>query len=208
MIKRLILAGSGTAMVAVLAVLLVVGPSPPPLPDSPSDQASQAAPSSGPREGIHVHGHWVIEVRNPDSTLVDRREFENALTENGKKMLVALLNPVTETNFWEWNLWIGGEIPSGAGTGWEIWWIVTRLDKPESSKGLTYGHSEDWQSLVFHGTTRAPRDVTIDLVQTRPWGGNLDPGGAFSEAVAPGDFDPVGVLQNQIIDLTVIFSFS
>jgi hypothetical protein len=30
-------------------------------------------------EGIHVHGHWVMDVRNPDGTLAVHREFDNAL---------------------------------------------------------------------------------------------------------------------------------
>ena len=30
-------------------------------------------------EGIKVHGHWVIDVRNLDGKLVTHREFENAL---------------------------------------------------------------------------------------------------------------------------------
>jgi hypothetical protein len=33
----------------------------------------------GPHEGIKVHGHWVIDVRNPDGSLVTHHEFENAL---------------------------------------------------------------------------------------------------------------------------------
>jgi hypothetical protein len=34
--------------------------------------------AGGPQEGIKVHGHWVIDVRNPDGKLVTHREFENA----------------------------------------------------------------------------------------------------------------------------------
>jgi len=33
----------------------------------------------GSHDGIKVHGHWTIEVRNPDGTLVSHTEFENAL---------------------------------------------------------------------------------------------------------------------------------
>jgi hypothetical protein len=34
----------------------------------------------GNHEGIKVHGHWTIEVRNPDGTLATHREFENSLS--------------------------------------------------------------------------------------------------------------------------------
>jgi len=34
-------------------------------------------------EGITVHGRWMIEVRDPDGTMVSRTEFDNALTTSG-----------------------------------------------------------------------------------------------------------------------------
>jgi hypothetical protein len=33
----------------------------------------------GQSDGIKVHGHWTIEVRNPDGTLAKHSEFENSL---------------------------------------------------------------------------------------------------------------------------------
>ena len=54
-------------------------------------QAQQAAGSvSGPHQGIKLHGHWVIEVRNPDGTLASRHEFDNSLISSGKSLLAAL----------------------------------------------------------------------------------------------------------------------
>jgi hypothetical protein len=35
------------------------------------------------QEGIKVHGHWTIEVRNPDGSVVTHREFENSLSAAG-----------------------------------------------------------------------------------------------------------------------------
>ena len=56
-------------------------------------------PAKGDREGIKVHGHWTIEVRNPDGSLDKHIEFENALvTSNfsdmpgGPALLFALLS--------------------------------------------------------------------------------------------------------------------
>ena len=45
----------------------------------------------GTQEGIKVHGHWVIEVRNPDGGLVERREFDNALAPGGPQLLAQWL---------------------------------------------------------------------------------------------------------------------
>ena len=44
--------------------------------------ASERKPG-GNHEGITVHGHWIIEVRNPDGKLAPRREFENAYPAGG-----------------------------------------------------------------------------------------------------------------------------
>jgi hypothetical protein len=52
--------------------------------------AGQAAPK-GQSEGITVHGRWVIEVKNPDGTVVTHREFENAIVPGGEGYLAALL---------------------------------------------------------------------------------------------------------------------
>jgi hypothetical protein len=34
-------------------------------------------------QGIKIHGHWVIQVKNADGTLGERREFDNSLTTVG-----------------------------------------------------------------------------------------------------------------------------
>jgi hypothetical protein len=44
-----------------------------------SSSNGEASPHGGQHEGIKVHGHWTIEVRNPDGALVAHREFENSL---------------------------------------------------------------------------------------------------------------------------------
>jgi hypothetical protein len=44
------------------------------------NHSSQENPHrGGQQEGIKVHGHWTIEVRNPDGALVSHHEFENSL---------------------------------------------------------------------------------------------------------------------------------
>ena len=47
---------------------------------APTVAETAPAPDSADGEGIEVHGHWTIEVRNPDGSLDERYEFENALT--------------------------------------------------------------------------------------------------------------------------------
>ncbi len=44
-----------------------------------AEEEESAAPSKPGSEGIKVHGHWVLQVKNQDGTLGERREFENSL---------------------------------------------------------------------------------------------------------------------------------
>jgi hypothetical protein len=56
-----------------------------------AEEQPHAASPGGPRESIKVHGHWVIEVRNPDGSLAQHREFENSLQRPAGQELAALL---------------------------------------------------------------------------------------------------------------------
>lgn len=80
-------------------------PATPALKPLPAAQNSEAAtaekPSGGPQEGIKVHGHWVIIVRDPDGSEVGRREFENGLvTGSGDAALSGLLGRNSTIGFW------------------------------------------------------------------------------------------------------------
>jgi hypothetical protein len=106
-------AGSGIRL-AILSMLLLgmagvcmaqasAAPAPPAAPAAVAPQAqpvaqpaqarAPAAPAPrGTQEGIKVHGHWTIEVRNPDGKLVSHTEFENSLVQpTGASDLVAML---------------------------------------------------------------------------------------------------------------------
>lgn len=64
----------------------------------PAEEQEAAAPGKPASEGIKVHGHWVLQVKNADGTLGERREFDNSLAgtnsggQNGAQALVALLS--------------------------------------------------------------------------------------------------------------------
>ena len=45
----------------------------------PVAEEESAAPNSANQQGIKVHGHWVLQVKNTDGTLGERREFDNSL---------------------------------------------------------------------------------------------------------------------------------
>ena len=118
-----IFAGSGIRL-AVLSVLflgmttacMAQASAAPAQPAAPAAVAPQAQPvaqggqtatpsepaAKGTSEGIQVHGHWTLEVKNPDGKLVTHREFENSLVYNGGALLLpALLNRNVVSGAWE-----------------------------------------------------------------------------------------------------------
>jgi hypothetical protein len=75
----------------------------------PVARVSSPAPAAGKglSTGIQVHGHWVIQVKNPDGTVTARREFENALltgANQGSQLLANLLGAVDVPGAWEIDL--------------------------------------------------------------------------------------------------------
>jgi len=62
--------------------------------------AEENSQRGGPHEGIKVHGHWTIEVRNPDGTMVTHQEFENSLQASGATVLANVLNSGSVPGGW------------------------------------------------------------------------------------------------------------
>jgi hypothetical protein len=63
--------------------------------ESESSVAEEKSSRDGSHEGIKVHGHWTIEVKNPDGTVVTDREFENSLMiKSGDILLSSVLGRV------------------------------------------------------------------------------------------------------------------
>jgi hypothetical protein len=58
-------------------------------PIAPAKATASGETSRGPLEGVKVHGHWIIDVKNPDGTLAQHRDFENSLI--GTNDMVGLL---------------------------------------------------------------------------------------------------------------------
>ena len=66
--------------------------------------ATAGTAAKGTQEGIKVHGHWTIEVRNPDGKVVTHTEFENALVTN-QSVLAGLLTGTA--SFGDWQVVLG-----------------------------------------------------------------------------------------------------
>jgi len=52
---------------------------PPAIPATAPASPAEKSPAKGKQEGIKVHGHWTIEVKNPDGSVEKHLEFENGI---------------------------------------------------------------------------------------------------------------------------------
>lgn len=71
---------------------------------APAEQKSAVAQKTEKpgQEGLRVHGHWKIVVKNPDGSVANTVEFENALTSpaQGDQLLAQLLTGTVEMGDW------------------------------------------------------------------------------------------------------------
>jgi len=89
-----------------------------------SGSATAAKPGA---EGVKVHGHWVINVRNPDGKIVEHREFENSVQPLGQAYLIGLLS----------GYWIPGPYAIGLG---QTNGVCTSVTSPCFILGSLTGH--------------------------------------------------------------------
>jgi hypothetical protein len=177
-----------------------------------------SAPDS-PAEGISVHGHWTIEVKNPDGTLAERREFDNALATDGSATLSMIL--ARQKSITGWSIGLGGTLSpflndSGAQQQGSI--VDSTWSTPDRSyfRTLTVNvptSGENMNRLVLSGTATAHQDGTITDVRTKLW---IQPiGGPAGSYLGLGpDFthyrltSAVNLTAGQTVTVTVVMRFS
>ena len=106
-------AQSNPAQAESTAARAVVPETSPGVGRSGSSPAKPRAPK-GQSEGIKVHGHWTIEVRNPDGKVASYTEFENALN-TPQAILANLLTGTAVAGFW--NVFLGTQDTTGGPCG-------------------------------------------------------------------------------------------
>jgi hypothetical protein len=162
-------------------------------------------------EGVKVHGHWTIDVKNPDGTLVSHHEFENALVQTGQNLLSSVLAHKGTVVGWAVLLDDSGGIPQ---------WIIAEpqlqqqppfgspLFPPQVTTPNLTATTGTPQQTVLQGSVQAVSSLSIATVQTmlaiqisgQPLGGDF-----FSQRALP---QTITVQAGQIAQVTVVFSFS
>jgi hypothetical protein len=185
----------------------------------------------GKHEGIKVHGHWTIDVRNPDGTVATHREFENALISNGALTLAALLSRSFSPGAWGILLNYAFQTPApcaDSGTGQPC--IIVEPGAYPVLPGnyfptltVTTGTGAAASQVILTGTAIASgatsiTNVVSDLYLCQSTNAPKTPCTFPNSANAPGEqgngftgvslASPIAVQPGQTIAVTVTLSFS
>jgi hypothetical protein len=138
---------------------------------SENARIEEKSSGDGSHEGIKVHGHWTIEVRNPDGSLVTHREFENSLVPSA--WLAGIFSRAYSIGYWEVSL-LSGLPGAVGGICVQPGVSVTQCFITEAGQGIapsqytfnTLVVSTSGTSLVLSGTAIAQLTGSVGLVQT------------------------------------------
>jgi hypothetical protein len=187
--------------------------------ESEGSVAEEKSPGDGRHEGIKIHGHWTIEVRNPDGTVATHREFENSLLGNGAQFLGAILGRHNAVGAWSLSVSSSTVQPCVSAAS------PVQCTIAEPALGATGGGNifstlsvsvGATGSLLLSGTAVAGQSGTIDTVQSADYvcANTVSPSACPPSATATfqftqGTVNPaVNVSLGQTVAVTVTFTFS
>ncbi len=191
----------------------------------PATPATREQPSGTPHEGIKVHGHWTIVVRNADGSVASRHEFENALFVGaGDALLTAILSRSASVGHW------GVELDGPTGSRpCNLAGLPTLCEVIEPNGNQLSG-AEIFQNLTLQPTgtpvptglvltgsakstnggqvTRVGTDIGICPANVAPSSCTPGSGGSIQGLTSHGLTTPINVQAGQTIDVSVVISFS
>ena len=179
-----------------------------------------AGSNNGSSEGIQVHGHWTIDIREPDGSLVSRHEFDNALLSDADLFLAHLLSGDQVPAFW--SIQVGNSDTAKGPCRTVFANIPCFVEEPDLVTTVpTSGTNAN--SFVLRGSLEAAEDGEVGFVSTllehcdtftAPadcLSGTQSPGGTAFTSFTSTDLigsDAIPVLKGQAINVTVVISFS
>jgi hypothetical protein len=159
--------------------------------------------TGGPTEGIKVHGHWTIDIKSADGTLIERHEFENALRPDGAMLLARVLGRLGAPGEWVVFLWSPGATPNCSPN-------IIPCSLSESSTSAPLAVSVNFDTLVLTGSFTSPDARSFTTASTQSGECPLNSAGCSSarRSFTSKDFPPISVQAGQIVQVTVAISFS
>ena len=152
-----------------------------------------------PGVGIKVHGQRTVEVRDKSGEVKQHREFENALSSDGKIILSRVLTRIQTVGYWQLNALTTPAVnwcPAGA-------CYVTELANPfrGDNTNLVVTRTTDY-GFKLQGSFVPIADASISGVAS--W---LYEGQGLSQFTSATLDTPVPVKATQTVSLSVTFSF-
>ena len=205
--------GLGVAGLVVLGLLFVL-----------FQAGAGAVTGSEASEGIAVHGRWTIEVRDPDGGLVERREFDNALTIAGAGALAKTIGGLRVPSEWRVTLSRLSTSGNSACGGAPVECIAvtgSSITGPNIFETLSVSvpnSGPNADKLVLSGSVTALVGGVIDTVGSNilfcepdlPPGTACNPGDTlgFSTITQASVSPAVSVVSGQQVLVTVVITFS
>ena len=183
-------------------------------PAKSQSESQIAQPHGGPQEGIKVHGHWSIVIKNPDGSVASHHDFENALAPEATQTLTTLLLG-TNTVFPGQNGWAVELDAMPAAT-----YYITQPNFPAAylppnpslttTLSIQLGSVGQIPSSIFHlsGTTKFAAASSITGVKTLLACANGGIGCGLTFTSHDLSASPIAVQSGQSVDVTVTISFS
>jgi hypothetical protein len=148
--------------------------------EAPPGQEVALASDGSLHQGLTVHGHWVINIRNPDGTLAQHHEFENSIAPTGQGLLVGLLSGYLVPG--DWMVALGPQSGNGAcnatvqycglvhdAATWPAVAYCGQYDCTGSTLSYAYNFGTGFGgpfSIVLSGSITANQTGTIGFVRT------------------------------------------
>ncbi len=182
---------------------------------------SEDTPGAASREGIKVHGHWTIDVKSPDGSVISHHVFENALDSGGAAVLAQMLARTKVPGVWDVYLWqVGSGLRAPCPSYFNGACVIGEVGStdPEAQfKTMTVSAPATGPNagkLVMSGQATAEADGDIARVGTQMGLCAGTTAAASCTAYRYTEFTshnfptPIVVLASQIIQVTVVISFS
>jgi hypothetical protein len=213
MSRRKWYAAAAVVIVAAVALGLVLGLTGGGQKQSTESSQASLASAGVPSEGIQVHGHWTIDVKNPDGSLASHYEFENAFQSGGggtlASVLAGLITPGT---------WMVRMNASSASYSLRVYEPGCSLD-PQAGDFRTLTKAAvgtGGSVLELHGTAQAIGTTNFTSVQTSMYScdNTFSPSGCGCKGAGPTTItlttlpQPIPVQIGQPIVVTVDITFS
>jgi len=164
----------------------------------------------GPQESIKVHGHWAIDVHNPDGSFVSRTEFENSLVQNDASPFLSQVL-AHRASVGPWAILLANTVPGGTQPCIATILGLTApvpcvLSEPATLQVSVTGGAVQ---LTGNTTVTAAQNTTITLVSTQFIQCDAScPSGTAGQFTSRSLSQPVSVAPGQIVQVTVTISFS